>query len=64
MGEGYVGIRLTLSDDPRLWTQLARKLTLQLKSVFLVRDSSARPQEHSRFQCVLTNRHFVDQGHR
>ena len=32
--EGHVAVRLTLSDDPPLWTQLASKLIRQLKIIW------------------------------
>lgn len=34
--KGYAAVRLTLGEDPQLWTQLARKLILQLKNRFVI----------------------------
>lgn len=34
--KGCVAVRLTLGDDPQLWTQLASKLILKLKDWFVI----------------------------
>lgn len=34
--KGYAAVRLTLGQDPQLWTQLASKLILQLKNQFVI----------------------------
>lgn len=55
--KGYAAVRLTLGQDPQLWTQLASKLILQLKNQFVIwRQKVQRDIESTKYQQVCVCR--------